>query len=209
MQTIPEQMASATRAPIEAQLELFGSIAKATVENTGRLAQFQIEASRAAVDQSFAAWRQLMAARPQNLLALMSQAQSNLAGMFDPARSPFPFPFQQSSASPEQRPGAEREQPGQQSAAGNDETDVTANAGHESAPQAISEPHAAQPDAPRTAIAEAASRVAADGQPALPIAAAPIPEEGQASLPKVKPSETLPPAFLKQDPGHRKGIPRK
>lgn len=212
MQTIPEQISAATRAPIEAQLELFGSIAKATVENTGRFALLQIDASRAAVDQTCAAWRQLLTAGPQNLFELLSQAQSNLTGMLDSARSPFAFPQTQEPAEQgrEASRGAMAAPPAPAPAMHGADYNVTSNAEYEAAPQAIPDPHAPQPPASRTPIAEAASQVAAEGQPGFSIAAAPIPEEAPASLPPVKPLEAVPPApFHKQESGPRKGVPRK
>ena len=209
MQTIPEQISSATRAPIEAQLELFGSIAKATVENTGRFALLQLDASRAVVDQSCAAWRQLLTAGPQNLFELLSQAQSNLTGMLDAARPPFALPqAQEHAGQPNEASRAAAGEAAPMPAA--PDQAAASNAEYEQAPQAIPDPHASQPSAPRTPIAEAAAQVADDGQPGFPIAAAPVPEEGPASLPPVKPLEAVPPApFHRQESGPRKGVPRK
>lgn len=135
MQTIPEQISAATRAPIEAQLELFGSIAKATVENTGRFALLQIDASRAAVDQTCAAWRQLLTAGPQNLFELLSQAQSNLTGMLDSARSPFAFPQTQEPAEQgrEASRGAMAAPPAPAPAMHGADYNVTSNAEYEAA----------------------------------------------------------------------------
>ena len=196
MQTFPEQISSMTRAPIEAQLELFGSLAMASVENAGRLAQFQIDASRTAVDQTCAAWRQLLAAGPQGLFAAMAQAQSSMAGLMRAAPEPAQDRQRDSADA-----GAYEQPPAAAQGASSEALAPTA---------APADSHAPQPPALRTPIAEAASQVVPDGPSATPIVAAPIHEESQVSLPKVKPLEAAPPP-----PTHshgirqRKGLPRK
>lgn len=197
MQTIPEQISSMTRAPIEAQLELFGSLAMASVENAGRLAQFQIDATRAAVDQASAVWRQLLTAGPQNMFAAMSQAQSHMARATPTAANEAPVGDQQHTAEDAPSPS-------------DDDHPATApNVSTAEAAPVAADPHVPQPVAQRTPLAEAAAQVVADGTSAIPIASAPVPDEGPASLPKVTPLEAAPPPAHSHGVRQRKGLPRK
>lgn len=191
MQTIPEQISSATRAPIEAQLELFGSIAMAAVENTGRLALLQIDASRTAVEQACEAWRHLLAGA-QNLAAPTPRCAAEEAGRPDIAQ-------------PDQSPPTLREigaasRPDDQAGAGRDQAPV---------PELVADPHAAEPPVHRTPIAEAAAQVVPDARPGVPIVAAPAPADNPVTLPKLKPVEAAPPPSHSQGIGQRKGVPRK
>lgn len=199
MQTIPDQISSMTRPTVEAQLELFGSFALASVENAGKLAQFQIDASRSAMDQACAAWRQLLAAGPQNLFAALAQAQSNMGAM---TRSPFFTPAQ--AAGVAEQSEATDSGPQEPFAASEDDESP------DDAPSTVAEPHASQPTAQRTDIAAAASQFVADGQSSVPLAAAPVPEDGPVTLPKMQPLEAAPPPpALSHGINQRRGLPRK
>ncbi|MFD2366597.1 hypothetical protein [Pseudoduganella sp. GCM10020061] len=187
MQTIPEQISSAGRAQLQAQLELFSTIAMATVENTGRLALFQLDASRAALDRSCAAWTQWMTSGPRSMLDLMSKAQPAPAGVPAAARS-------EQDASPQAAPQPQARAEG---------------AGHaQDAPQ-VADPHPSQPPLARTPIAEAAAEVVPEGQAAVPLSAAPAGTAEPVVLPKVKPLESVPPPARSEGAHERKGVPRK
>ncbi|TFW24057.1 phasin family protein [Massilia arenosa] len=60
MTTLPEQITAAGRDQFLAQLEFFGSLAAAAIENTRQLADAQISAGRATFDRSAQAMRQLI-----------------------------------------------------------------------------------------------------------------------------------------------------
>ncbi|HEY1044206.1 MAG TPA: hypothetical protein VGE60_10105 [Telluria sp.] len=193
MQTIPEQISSATRAPIEAQLELFGSIAMAAVENTGRLALLQLDASRAAVDQACAAWRQMLGGGTRNATAPAPQPGPDVASSPNTAHADQPSMLQQVGAT----------------ARGHDNSDVGED--RTPAPEPVAHPHAAEPPAHRTPIAEAAAQIVTDAHPGAPIAAAaPAATDAPVALPKVKPIEAAPPpSSHSQGFNQRKGVPRK
>lgn len=188
MQTIPEQISSAGRAQLQAQLALFSSIAVATVENTGRLALFQLDAGREAMDRSCAAWSQMLSAGPQNLLEAFARAQSSFAGMLDTARAPF------AHAAPERATAEE---------------DGDADRAAEVAQLADFAPHAPQPPLPRTALAEAASEVVPNGQSGIALSAAPTQADVHVTLPRVQPLEASPPPAHSEGVTKRKGLPRK
>lgn len=212
MQTIPEQISSAGRAQLQAQLELLNSIAVATVENTGKIAQFQLDASREALGRSYAAWSQLMTAGPSNLFQMMSKAQSNFASMFDTARAPFPA-FSRDQPGTEARQEDASGQPSQVSAPEPHPpraaaTEAEPHNTYAEAEPHVSEPHAAQPPLHRTPIAEAASEIVPEGLNAV-LAAAPIQNEGPVELPKVKPLEAMPSLAHGEGANQRKGAPRK
>lgn len=60
MTTLPEQITAAGRDQFLAQLEFFGSLAAAAIENTRQLADAQISAGRATFNRSAQAMRQLI-----------------------------------------------------------------------------------------------------------------------------------------------------
>jgi hypothetical protein len=186
MQTIPEQISSAGRAQLQAQLELFSTIAMATVENTGRLALFQLEASRAALDRSWAAWSQWMTSGPRSMLDLMSRAQPAPEGGPAAARAG------QDAPPPAPQPHAHTE-----------------GAGHAQVAPQVADPHPSQPPLARTPIAEAAAEVVPEGQAAVPLSAALRGTGEPVALPKVKPLQSVPPPGRSEGSHERKGVPRK
>jgi hypothetical protein len=212
MQTIPEQLSSAGRAQMHAQLELFGSLAAAAVENTGKLALLQLNATREVMDRSSAAWFQLLSFGPHNFLDLASKAQSDFSGLLDAARAPFaaatsltPAPTATPAGHPNHGVMGRRQQEaaaGPQAAMPDEESSQTPAEALESLP-AVAEPPAA-----RTPIAEAAAHIAPEVHASL--AAAAIPTSDEIALPRVKPLEAAPPFPSPGNGGHRRrGAPRK
>ena len=222
MQTIPEQLSSAGRAQAQAQLELFGSLAAAAVENTGKLALLQLNATREVLDRSSAAWFQLISFGPHNFLDLASKAQTDLSGMLEAARAPFAAatsltPFgAMLAAKPAQDTTGDEDQPrdaaaqpqaytaGPQASQPDEEATQTPDEVLESL-QAVPEPPTA-----RTPIAEAAAHIAPEAHAGLSAAAITKADVGDIALPRVKPLESAPPFPAPGNGGHRrKGAQRK
>ena len=68
MQTFSEQMSSAGRAQVQAQLDLFGNLAAAAIGNAGKLALLQLHAARETLDRSGAMWFQMLSTASPRLL---------------------------------------------------------------------------------------------------------------------------------------------
>ncbi|HEU4853409.1 MAG TPA: hypothetical protein VFT37_14775 [Telluria sp.] len=218
MQTIPEQLSSAGRAQVQAQLELFGSLATAAVENTGKLALLQLNATREVMDRSSAAWFQLLSFGPHNFLDLASKAQTDLSGLFDAARAPFAAatsltPFGAPPAQPRQEAASAGDQPQpdtqpQQSAAGPQASPPDEESGE--TPEDVLESLQAVPEPPaaRTPIAEAAAHIAPEVHAGL--SAASVHKADDIAIPRVKPLEAASPFPAPGNGGQRrKGAPRK
>lgn len=62
MQTLSEQMSSAGQAHLQAQLDLFGRLASAAIDNAGKLALLQLHAARDTLDRSHAMWFGMLSA---------------------------------------------------------------------------------------------------------------------------------------------------
>lgn len=74
MQTFSEQISSAGRAQVQAQLDLFGNLASAAIDSAGRLALLQLNAVRDTLDQSGAMWFGMMSAGSPARLQLSAPA---------------------------------------------------------------------------------------------------------------------------------------
>ena len=90
MTSLPEQFSAARQAQLDNSLNLIRSLSDQALDRTSRVLTLQLDASRAAVEQSSNAVRQLLAARdPRDLLAIGSQSQQHLRTMFDYGRELF------------------------------------------------------------------------------------------------------------------------
>lgn len=90
MNSLPDQFSAARQAQLDNGLNLMRSFSDQALDRTSRVFALQLDASRAAVEQSSNAMRQLLAARdPRDLLALGSQSQQQLRTMLDYGRELF------------------------------------------------------------------------------------------------------------------------
>lgn len=90
MTSLPEQFSAARQAQLDNSFKLIRSFSDQALDRTSRVFALQLDASRAAVEQSSSAMRQLLAARdPRDLLALGSQSQQHLRAMLDYGRELF------------------------------------------------------------------------------------------------------------------------
>jgi hypothetical protein len=84
MTSLPEQFSAARLTQLDNGFNLVQSFSNQALDQTSRVIALQLNASRAAIEQSTAAARQLLAVRdPRDLLALGSQSQQQLKTMFD------------------------------------------------------------------------------------------------------------------------------
>jgi len=79
MQTFSEQMSSAGRAQVQAQFDLFGSLAAAAIDNAGKLALLQLHAVRETLDRSGAMWFEMMSAGSPRLMQAPAPAPASAA----------------------------------------------------------------------------------------------------------------------------------
>jgi hypothetical protein len=90
MTSLPEQFSAARLTQLDNGFNLMRSFSEQALDRTSRVFSLQLDASRAAVEQSSNAMRQLLAARdPRDLLAIGSQSQQSLRTMFDFGRELF------------------------------------------------------------------------------------------------------------------------
>src|SRR5690349_524906 len=90
MTSLPEQFSVARLTQLDNGFNLMRSFSEQALDRTSRVFSLQLDASRAAVEQSSNAMRQLLAARdPRDLLAIGSQSQQTLRTMFDYSRELF------------------------------------------------------------------------------------------------------------------------
>ena len=84
MTSLPEQFSAARQTQLDNGFNLVRTFSDQALDQTSRVIALQLNASRAAIEQSTAAARQLLAARdPRDLLALGAQSQQQLKSFFD------------------------------------------------------------------------------------------------------------------------------
>jgi hypothetical protein len=84
MTSLPDQFSAARQTQLDNGFNLVQSFSNQALDQTSRMIALQLSASRAAIEQSTAAARQLLAARdPRDLLSLGSQSQQQLKSLFD------------------------------------------------------------------------------------------------------------------------------
>ena len=84
MTSLQEQFSAARKTQLDNGFNLVQSFSNQALDQTSRVIALQLNASRAAIEQSTAAARQLLAARdPRDLLALGAQSQQQLKSLFD------------------------------------------------------------------------------------------------------------------------------
>jgi phasin family protein len=78
MSQLSEQFSAVRQAQINAQLKIFSHFSARAVENAEKFLALNLHTSRAALDQSAAAFKQMIAAEdPRDLLALVTQGQQH------------------------------------------------------------------------------------------------------------------------------------
>ena len=213
MSTLPEQFSAASKSQIQAQLDFLESFGARAFDGAARLIALNIDTSRAAVDSSSAALKQLATLRdPRDLLALAKGPQdfSKMvaygsqwlsimadvqAGLFK-AAAPSPLTFAPQVAA-QAAPAAQAAVPGpapEPAAAPAQSIEDHARSVKPSKKPAVAvKPEAAPgPVAEEKPIARAAGKVA--GKPLdIKPAAAPLETDGAHVLPQVKPVEASPP----------------
>ncbi|MFC3459404.1 phasin family protein [Massilia haematophila] len=90
MISLPEQFHAARQTQIDKQFQLLRVLGDQALDSTGRILALNLDASRAAVEHSSSAMRQLLAMRdPRDLLNIGAQGQRQLRTMFDYGRELF------------------------------------------------------------------------------------------------------------------------
>jgi phasin family protein len=90
MTSLPEQLSAARKTQLEAQLELLRSLSTQAISSAEQVIALNLNATRASVEQSSAAVKQLMAVRdPRDLLAFSSQTQQQFQQMMEYGRNLF------------------------------------------------------------------------------------------------------------------------
>lgn len=78
MSTLPEQFSAARKTQVEAQINFFQNYAAAAVENAEKIFALNLSTTRASMEKSSAAVRQLLSVQdPRDLLSLTTQTQQN------------------------------------------------------------------------------------------------------------------------------------
>ena len=207
MTSLPEQFSAARLTQLDNGFNLVQSFSNQALDQTNRVIALQLNASRAAIEQSTAAARQLLAARdPRDLLALGAQSQQQLKSLLDYGSELFSIvagakftPLRSYSAdalnaittanaaaapkTAETAPAAEAVQ------------FVAPVSEPESAPAFAVVTSAVEPTSAPTAIAQAASEMAdMPVAPPHPVAASmPVEVSVEIELPKVEPVDATPP----------------
>lgn len=216
MSTIPEQFSAASKSQIEAQLELIESFGARAFDGAARLVALNIEAGRAAVDNSSEAFKQLAGVSdPRDLIAL-AKAPHDFSKMIDYGREWFSIVADVQSGLFKAAVPAAAAAPAPQA---REEFTPAAAPAPEVAPEAPAEASAAEPRtvkpskkpvvalkpepeqgpaAEEKPIAKAAGKVAGKAPEVKP--AASMPKAAAQSMPHVKPVDaTPPPAVFQQD----------
>lgn len=90
MTSLPEQFQAARQTQLDKQFQLLRQLGDGALDRTSRLLALNLDASRAAVEHSSSAMRQLLAMRdPRDLLNIGAQTQRQLRTMFDYGRELF------------------------------------------------------------------------------------------------------------------------
>jgi phasin family protein len=90
MSTLPEQFSAAHTAQFDAQAKFMNSLTRQAFEHTEKMLALNIRTARASIEKSAAAVRQLIVARdPRELLALVTQSQSNFESVLAYSRELF------------------------------------------------------------------------------------------------------------------------
>jgi phasin family protein len=117
MSTLPEQFSAAGKSQVETQVNFFQNYAASTVDKVAKIVALNLSTTRASMEKSSAAMRQLLGAHdPRDLLALTTQAQENVESMLAYGRQLFSIaaggqPVQLKQAAPVIAPPAEPEAP--------------------------------------------------------------------------------------------------
>lgn len=200
MSTLPEQFSAARRSQVEAQIKFFQNFTAKAAESAEKIVALNLSVTRASMEKSSAAVRQLLTAQdPRDLLALTTQTQEYFDSMMAYGRQLFSIASGTQAALLQRSAPAPAPTPAPATAS----TPAPAKAPALAAPVPVPEP-APEPEAVLTAtvapvevkakpIAKAASKVAvkpAAVKPAaapFPAAAAPLVVSG------IKPVEASPP----------------
>lgn len=167
MSTLPEQFSAARKSQVEAQINFFQNYASTAVQNAEKLFALNLSTTRASMEKSSAAVRQLLTVQdPRDLFALTTQTQAGFESLLAYGRELFSIASGVQAALLKQEL-AIAPAPARLPASGAATLVVEAEQAPKSAPAAPAATKAKP-------IARAASKVAAPAQPATP-AAAPVP----------------------------------
>ncbi len=90
MSTLPEQFSAARKSQVEAQINFFQHAAASAVENAEKILALNLSTTRATMENSSAAVRQLLSAQdPRDLFALTTQSQASFERMLAYGRQLF------------------------------------------------------------------------------------------------------------------------
>jgi phasin family protein len=90
MTSLPEQLSAARKTQLDAQLELLRSLSTQAISSAEQVIALNLSATRASVEQSSEAVKQLLAVRdPRDLLAFGTQTQQQFQQMMDYGRNLF------------------------------------------------------------------------------------------------------------------------
>jgi phasin family protein len=90
MTSLPEQLSAARKTQLEAQLDLLRSLSTQAISSAEQVIALNINTSRASIEQSSAAVKQLLEVRdPRDLLAFGTQTQQQFQQMMDYGRNLF------------------------------------------------------------------------------------------------------------------------
>jgi phasin family protein len=178
MSTLPEQFSAARKSQVEAQINFFQNYASTAVENAEKLISLNLSTTRASMEKSSAAVRQLFTVKdPRDLFALTTQTQESFESMLAYGRQLFSIASGTQAALLKQAvPVIAPPVP---------ELPEVPKVAPAKAPEAVAAPVVVEADEPQAApaapvpvkakpIAKAASKVGAVEAPAKP-AAAPVP----------------------------------
>jgi phasin family protein len=220
--THPDKFSEAGKQQLASQLDFFQTLTSRAFENAERILALNLEATRATLDQTSGAVRQLAAARdPRDLLALGNQSQQHVEAVMAYSRKLFEITSKAA-------PAAAAPEPAPEPASAADSAPAPAPEEHidTAAPAMVNEPvaepepepapepaaSAVQPSehplgeadvapepapaiaARATPIAEAVSHIVAVPVEALHPVASPIPDAGPIAVPAIAPVDAEPPA---------------
>lgn len=101
MFSIPEQFSAARNSQIEAQLDLFGNYGAKAVVRAEQLLALNVQTAKAALEQSSATVRQILAAQdPRDLLSLTTQGQQQFDSLLAYGRALVEIATGQAAAAP-------------------------------------------------------------------------------------------------------------
>lgn len=201
MTSLPEQFFAARKWPLEPQLEFFQAVTSQVFQSAEQVIALNIDASRAAVERSSNAVKQLMSiSDPRDLFALGSHGQEQFQQMIAYSRELFSIAagaqgsLAQKARAPQQL-AAPLAAPADAVRVADDESQQAKGVKLSKKPVVATAPEPeAEPAAKARPIAKAAGKLAPKGAAVQhPLSSPVVLEAGEVELPQVKPVEAAPP----------------